>query len=355
MTSRLSIVKAVLVALLAVLTPLAACAAGAGETSSSTAANRSSVVAVPVSSSAPASTIPDTAFRVAAPILDAAAGPGPPLDQPACVPSDVTATAQTRVIASGVAGVVELVGAHCSLRISAGPAELLDSAGVPLALPVNRAVASINPAANQRPDVPLGNGIAGWGFTWSGSWCGPKAASVVVALDDDASQPASGSEQQIVAPLTGPAPRCLGHTAAVLMPGVPGGPTEATLAPPPDWAGLRATLSMPATTDGHTLPAAVVELQNTTAVPIAISPCPDYALDIDSSVSVGTAMQASRGALTCPPSARVVPAHGAISYHLDAQPIDEGDPGDGATHGSIVTARFAIAGIPTARATLRVN
>ena len=355
MTSRLSLVKAVLVALMAVLMPLAACATGAGEPSSSTPASRSSVVAVPVSSSASGSTIPDTAFRVAAPILDAAAGPGPALDQPACVPSDVTATAQTRAMASGVAGVVELVGAHCSLRISAGPAELLDSDGVPLALPVNRAVAAVNPAANQRPDVPLGSGIAGWGFTWSGSWCGPKAASVVIALDSDASQPASGSMQQIVAPLAGPAPPCQGHAAAVLMPGVPGGPTEATLTPPLDWAGLRATLSMPATTDGHTLPAAVLELHNTTAVPIAISPCPDYALDIDSSVSVGTAMQASRGALTCPPSARVVPAHGAISYHLDAQPFDEGGPGDGANHGSIVTARFAIAGIPTARATLRVN
>ena len=267
----------------------------------------------------------------------------------------MTAVAQTRAIASGVAGVVELVGAHCSLRISAGPLELLDSAGTPLALPVNRTVVAVNPAANQRSDLPLGIGVAGWGFTWSGSWCGPKAASVVIVLDSDASQPASGSAQRIVAPLTGPAPPCLGHTAAVLMPGVPGGPTEATLAAPLEWAGLRATISMPATTDGHTLPTAVVELQNTTAVPIAISPCPDYALDVDSSFGGGTAMQAGRGALTCPPSARVVPAHGAISYHLDAQPFDGGGPGGGANPGSIVTARFAIAGIPTARATLRVN
>jgi hypothetical protein len=78
-------------------------------------------------------------------------------------------------------------------------------------------------------------------------------------------------------------------------------------------------------------------------------------LAIDSSVVGDTAMQASGGALACPPSARVVPARGTISYHLDAQPYDQGDPGDGANHGSIATARFAIASIPMARATLRVN
>jgi hypothetical protein len=350
-------VKAGLVALVAVLVPLAACAAGAHEVSPGTASSRSGVVSVSASvlSSPPASAIPDSAFRVAAPILDAAAGPGPAPDQPACLPSDVTATAQTRPIASGVAGVVELVGAHCSLHISSWPTELLDSAGNTLAIPVDATVTAVNPALNQRTDIPLGIGVAGWGFTWRGSWCGPAAAAVVIALDPDPSQPASGSPTHIVVPLSGPAPPCEGHTDAVLVPGVPGGPTDATLTPPPEWAGLRASLTLPATTDGHTLPAAVVELHNTTAVPITISPCPDYVLDIDSSVSGGTEMDGGGGAMPCPQSARVVPAHGTISYHLDAQPYDQGGPGNGANHGSIVTARFAIAGIATARATLGVN
>jgi hypothetical protein len=180
-------VKAGLVAFVAVLAPLAACAAGAHEVSPSTAASRSGVVSVPVSSSVPASGIPDSAFRVAAPALDFAAGPGPAIEQASCVPSDVTATAQTRAIPSGVIGVVELVGAHCSLHISTSLTELLDSAGNGLAIPVDATVTTVNPALNQRTDIPLAIGIAGWGFTWRGSWCGPKATAVVIALDSDAS------------------------------------------------------------------------------------------------------------------------------------------------------------------------
>ncbi|HEY5202958.1 MAG TPA: hypothetical protein VIJ31_18815 [Acidothermaceae bacterium] len=359
--SRLSIVKARLVALLAVLVALAACASVAQR--SGATANRLSGVSAPASSSPPTSppgspttsTIPDSAFRVAAPVLDFAAGPGPAPVQAACVPADVTATAQTRPIASGVAGVVELVGAHCSLHISTWPTHLLDSAGNNLALPVDATVTTVNPALNQRTDVELAVGSVGWGFTWRGSWCGPKAVSVVIALDANQSQPASGSADQIIAPLTGPAPPCQGHSAAVLIPGVPGGPTDATLTPPPEWAGLRATLTLPATTDGQTLRSAVVQLQNTTGVPLVMSPCPDYALDIDNVTAGGSALQGGGGALPCPQSAQVVPAHGTIRYDLGAQSYDEGDPGGGANSGSTVTARFAIAGIPTARATAIVK
>ena len=288
-------------------------------------------------------------------MLDFAVGPGPAPAQAACTPSDVTATAETRPIAAGVAGVVELVGAHCSLHISTWPTELLDSAGNDLAVPVDATVTAVNPALNQRTDIDLAIGNVGWGFTWRGSWCSAKAASIVIALDANPSQPASGPPNQIVAPLTGPAPPCQGHSSAVLVPGVPGDPADATLTPPSEWAGLRATLTLPATTDGHTLRSAVVQLQNTTAVPIVMSPCPDYALDIDNLTAGGSALQGGGGALRCPQSPQVVPAHGTIRYDLGAQSYDEGDPGGGANPGSTVTARFAIAGIPTARATSRVN
>jgi hypothetical protein len=354
---RLSSVKARLVALLSVLVALAACASAAQ--GSGATADRLSGVSAPASSSPPtsqtASTIPDSAFRVAAPVLDFAAGPGPAPEQAVCLASDVTATAETRPIASGVAGVVELVGAHCSLHISTWPTELLDSAGNDLAVPVDTTVTTVNPALNQRTDVPLALGSVDWGFTWRGSWCGPKAASIVIALDANQSQPASGPPNQIVVPLTGPAPPCQGHSTAVLLPGVPGEPTDATLPPPPEWSGLHVTLTLPATTDGRTLNSAVVQLENITAVPIVMSPCPDYALDIDNFTAGGSALQGGGGALPCPQSPEVVPAHGTIRYDLGAQSYDEGDPGGGANPGSTVTARFAIAGIPTARATSRVS
>ena len=127
------------------------------------------------------------------------------------------------------------------------------------------------------------------------------------------------------------------------------------MTPPPEWSGLAVTLTLPATTDGRTLRSAVVQLQNTTAVPIVMSPCPDYALDIDNLTAGGSALQGGGGALPCPQSPGVVPAHGTIRYDLGAQSYDEGDPGGGANPGSTVTARFAIAGIATARATSRVN
>jgi hypothetical protein len=374
---RLSLVKARFVALLAVMMALVACASEA-QHSGATADRLSGVSALsslspPTSppSSLPASPIastpaspissptiseiPDSAFRVAAPVLDFAAGPGPAPVQAPCVPVDVTVTAEMRPIASGVAGVVELVGARCSLHISTWPTELLDSAGNDIGVPIDATVTTINPALNQRTDVPLGVGTVGWGFTWRGSWCGPKAASIAIALDSDASQPASGSANLIVVPLTGPAPPCQGHSTAVLEPGVPGEPTDATLPPPPEWAGLRATLTLPATTDGRTLSSAVVQLQNTTGAPIVMSPCPDYALDIENPTAIGTALQGGGGALSCPRSPRVVPAHGAISYDLGPQTYDEGDPAGGAPQGSTVTANFAIADIPTAQAFARVN
>ncbi len=98
-----------------------------------------------------------------------------------------------------------------------------------------------------------------------------------------------------------------------------------------------------------------MELENTTGVAIVMSPCPDYALDIENATAIGSALQGGGGALPCPQSPRVVPAHGSIRYDLGAQPYDEGDPAGGAPQGSTVTASFAIAGIATAIATSRVN
>jgi hypothetical protein len=297
--------------------------------------------------------IPDGAFRVAAPILDAAAGPGPGVTHRPCQPPDVTATAQTRPTAAGVAGVVELVGDHCSLHVYPGPTALLDVNGQRLAVPLARDRALVNPAGNQRPDLPLAAGIAAWGFAWRGPWCGPAAISVVVALGDDpAYGNSSGSTGDVVAKLTGPAPACKGRSDAELVPGVPGQPTEPTLTPPADWAGLRATLTLSSTTDGRTLSAIVVELRNTTATPIAISPCPDYALDVDSSVSGGTAMDAGGGELPCAQQAGVIPPNATMRYRLGARSYD---PGGSALKGTVVTARFAIAGIATTSASARVS
>jgi hypothetical protein len=157
---------------------------------------------------------------------------------------------------------------------------------------------------------------------------------------------------QLVVPLTGPAPSCRGSSDAVFVPGVPGAPTDPVLTPPPDWAGLHATLSLPATTDGQTLAGQVVALTNNTDSPIAISPCPNYALTITNAVGGGTELTVGTGALPCGQEPSAIRAHGSVNYKLDSSSYD---PGQAPPIGTVVTVDFAIAGTATAHATSTVQ
>lgn len=303
---------------------------------------------------APGAVIPDSAFRVAPPILVAQSG-GIPLQQRACRPADITAAAALRMTANGVVGIVDLSGDHCSLRIDPGPTALLDTRGRPLAIPLRDDQPAANPARNQRPDLAFGAGHAVWGFWWVGSWCGPRPTAVRIPLRDEPGVGAGTSYGNLDVPLSGAVLPCHGGSNAVLIPGVPAPPSGAALTAPPTWAALTARLSLPASIDSHRLTGMVVTLHNSSSRAVALAPCPDYTLVISAAVSSGTAYQSGTAALSCPTPSSTIPAGGELRIPLQDHQFNAGDAVQQAKPATAVTVQFAISGVPTATAATHVR
>jgi hypothetical protein len=285
----------------------------------------------------------DAQWRVIAPALLPEHGP-PARHQPRCQADQVTATARTRPIPGGVAGIVHLKGQHCSIHSHAGPDELRRG-GATLAVdrvPLNQQ--SPRPEV-QRSDIPLAAGKVIWSFMWTGSWCGDKPTSVVIPL--------AKSHGDVVAPLTGPTPGCQARpntTPSVLTAGPPGWPHGADLAAPSDWSGLTASLHAPKVLHGSALPNLSVTFSNTTATDIPLAPCPSYALTVLSRHGGGTA-KGYGSAFPCRRQPRVVPADGAVTVRLP----DSTFPSQfAAPHGGRVRITFAILGVPSAVTHARV-
>ncbi|MDT5010916.1 MAG: hypothetical protein QOH57_2533 [Mycobacterium sp.] len=322
-----------------------------------------------VTAGSPAATVPsdtpsslDAAFRVAAPLLIAPSGPGIQPQRP-CRPRDVTTTAYTRQVQGGVAGVITLLGHSCSLHMSLGPTGVIGADGHALAA---RSVSlpSMNPPENIRPDLALYAGNALWGFTWSGSWCGPRAAAVVIPMADGAfnGEPAR-NYGDLHAPIVGPQPACQGHSDATFEPGVAGypgdpatsQPAQPVLSPPPSWSDLRLSLNAAPTTGATTVPAIGAALVNPTGQPIALSPCPRYLVEILAADSGSGGSSDSGNFEDLPCSANtVVPAHGSLAFTVPGISFDQGLPHP-YNSGSHVTVEVAIAGIPTAKAAAHIK
>jgi hypothetical protein len=297
-------------------------------------------------------------WQVAAPLLSSVEGPLTP-HQRRCTSGEITATARTRTTSSGVAGVVTLTGSHCSIPISQGPTKLLAVNGARLAVRSTAMNPQDNPGQNIRPDIALADGQAIWGFSWSGSWCGPAARSIVLRMNDphtDSLRPIGA----VHATLSGPQPACQGASSSTLTAGAAGLPSEPVLPPPTAWSGLTAHLEVAPTTDGNELTHLVATLRNSTDRAISLDPCPSYAMEFTSHISgfgnkpttAGVEENGSNGSFGCRQPAMVVPANGELAIHL---PDRAYDAGTSATPHSIVTIRFAIAGVPTAIARSRVR
>lgn len=286
------------------------------------------------------------AWEVAAPVLGSPSEP-PPL-QKQCRRDQIHATAQTRPTPHGVVGVVSLVGHNCT-PYTKGPAELRSATGLNLMVGYQRVASSVDQAAN----FPTPSGYSlNWGFTWSGSWCGTRAASVVIP--PGASPVASKPTPRIVAPLTGPSPACHGTSRSVLVPGItgatadgePDGQGDPVETSPADWSGLRAQLHVPPISPGIPFTGFSVTLRNTTGRAIILSPCPAYRMAVSRHNS-GELFHPR--ALTCPPQPRTVPAHGSILIPL------RGRQGAPARSHRRITFGFAIAGVPPSTVTVRVG
>lgn len=291
-------------------------------------------------------------YLAAAPMLGAPSG-GPVEPGPACTPQTVQATARTVDMLDGVAGVITFSGKDCQLHIRLGPTSLLDAAGHPLPVELDSIPPLLNPADNARPDLTLSSGQAIWGFTWTGSWCGPRATTIVVPMNDaPVVYGVQTSYGDLHVPLTGPLPACHGRSDSILRPGVPGRADEPVLPAPPAWAPLRAAVSVPtATATG--VPPYTMTLTNSTSTSIPLSPCPAFG-SLVAVARAGTGSPSGEDSfgsrvLRCPSHAEV-PAHGSLTLQLPAA-----DFGGTYETGSLVTVQVAIAGVGTASATTHVG
>jgi hypothetical protein len=269
----------------------------------------------------------------------------------------VTATAVTQPLVDGVAGLITLKGADCSLFIARGPTALLDADGHRLDVDLDAEQPKVNPPQNVRPDLDLLGGDATWGFTWTGSWCGSKAADIVVPMDGDPNGGGSaGPYGDLHVPVSGPQPPCRGTSRSVLRPGVAGSGSEPILPAPPSWAGLEATVAIP-TTLSTSVPPYTLTLHNPTATAITLSPCPEVGTMIGVS-RAGSGMPSASDSfgpalLHCPDDS-VIAAHGSLTLSLSGSDFDAGMPHPYGK-GSTVTVQVAIAGVATATAVAHVG
>jgi hypothetical protein len=271
-------------------------------------------------------------------------GPTPPAQAP-CNATDVTASATTRPIRHGVAGIVRLKGDHCSIDSKAGPDELRsgDTALGVRAIPWNQ---QSDPVAVPGYEFPLAAGNAVWSFTWTGSWCGSHATSIVMPL--------TNSHGDVVAPLAGPHPACAAGpttTPSILRAGAPGIPGQPDLPAPAEWSGLRAKLHLPKVLHSAKLPHLAVRLRNITGHDIVLAPCPAYAIVAFNRRGEGGTAKGYGSSFPCPGHPRVIPAHGAPIVAIPASHYSRRLV---APHGGHVKVTFAIRDVPPASAHARV-
>jgi hypothetical protein len=281
-------------------------------------------------------------FVVASPVLGIVIGPAP-MHQPTCTPSEITASATLRRATSGVVGVVEMRGEHCSIPMYPGPSALVDADWRRLDVPV--APASALTGQNVRPDLTFAAGEGAWGFAWTGSWCGPAPAGVVLPLTGDAQAPADATPALTV-PITGPAPTCDGASDSTLVRGAAGRIGEAVLPPPAAWTSLTAALHAPTSPPyGSNVS---VTLTNDSDTDVPLDPCPRFSLAVDYRYSDGSTTAADFGLLPCG-AGTSVPAHGHLDLSLAPLPLGDDDSRTPVA----ATMTFALAGGVRASAELR--
>lgn len=286
-------------------------------------------------------------FGVAAPVLGPVRGPGH-LPQPYCRPSEVSGRAQLLSSRYGVLAVVRLHGNRCSLRVDSASIALLDADGTRLAVPV-RLEANPNPGGLIRPDLDEAAGEVGVGFAWRGSWCGPPARGVrlaAVALE-------APIRTVVSVPLSGRPPSCQSRAdSSYIAPGLVGRPDAPLQPPPPAWKELRATVELPPTAPSDEHVDYRVVLKNTGDRPVELTPCPSYSMLVSGNVlasSQGAAGLLETGDQGKVPCGRVLPPGGSLQLPLVL------DVGMGPYARGVVDIEWAMAGVPTARAELRIR
>jgi hypothetical protein len=259
------------------------------------------------------------------------------LSRRTCRAGEVHATATFRRSPDGVVGVVALTTERrCDIRVGKLRPTLYDADGNRLGVPVVADADTTNPAWN-----PGSAPFTTLGFAWDGSWCGPLAATVAVPL----------TRGTVQARLSGPQPDCTGSSSSTIVPGAFGHPGDRVQGAPPEWRFLTASFHVPAVTRSSSLVHPDVVFTNSSDHPIVLSPTPTYEIGVHDRYGDGTD---GEGLHTLPvqPGADTVPAHGSLRVELPTESIVD-DYSD--LRGTWVTATFAMAGVPTAGSTSRLD
>lgn len=290
---------------------------------------------------APARTKPairNRAFLVApAPYL-VIGGPGLPWRN--CRAKEVQATAASRRSPDGVVSVVALTTKHrCNINVGKLRPTLYDGTGHPLGVPVVDNADTTNPAQNS--GWQPGGDSTTLGFAWDGSWCGAAAATVSVPL-------AKGS---VRAALSGPQPGCTGSSTATIVPGAFGFSGDPVQGAPPEWSSLTVAFHVPKVTRSPAFVHPYVTFTNSSGEDVVLGPKPTYEIGVHDKYGDGTD---GEGEHTLPITLddRTVPALGSLRVDLPTQSIVTTYRD---LRGRRVTASFAMAGVPTATTTSRLD
>lgn len=275
------------------------------------------------------------AFRVAPPPLMYVGGVYQP--RRSCKPAEISAAATTRRSPDGVVAVVTLTTQRkCDIHVGDLDPTLDDADGNSLGVPVVSDADTANPAMN-----PGWSPFTTFGFAWDGSWCGAPAATVLVPLKKGTARAA----------LSGPQPGCAGSSSATVVPGTFGYPGDPVQAAPPEWRFLTASLHVPKVTRSPRFVDPYVVFTNSSDQPAVLGPTPTYEIGVHDKYGDGTDGEGERR-LPAQPAGRTVPAQGSLRVNLPSQSIVEDYRN---LRGRRVTATFAIAGVPTASTTSRLD
>jgi len=247
-----------------------------------------------------------------------------------------------------VLGLITLHRTGCTIETDPATVRLVDRNGHVLSVPRSSGNLT-DPAGSKRPDIAEYAGNVVMGFAWTGSYCGPAAASVRVTV-------LSGS---VLIPLQGPVPSCGEGSTGSLVPGVLKEPGLAVEPAPVAWRVLRARIVLPATTGEGPIPLVVV-LTNSGKEPVSMAdPCPDYLTTTSlahgaeghQAISVyGGGGDLCSRALIVKPAAPLTLKLGVLAFpafsDLPRTPTVRGDP---------VTVTWSMAGVPEATATAHIR
>lgn len=295
------------------------------------------------------------AFQLSAP-GQLAIGPAT-IRRPACRPGQIAAHAVTRTSAYGVLGVIRLRGTafhrvqfgsrslrlRCSLPLRHGPTALLDERGHALAVALGHGN-RLSPPSNLRPDIPLTNGVAAWGFSWLGSYCDRAPAALRQPLT---------RHRSIMVPLTGPTPRCIDGSHSHLLDGIAGRRGDAVQPAPPAFARLRLEMQVSSGTTRRKV-ADIDATLTTTGDDVVLSPCP-----FAGGWVMGTANDGQFSSnipvfqLNCVPDATVVSPTQPVHFVIAGPQLTAGSSRGAKPH-STVTIEIGIAGMPSATVQVRV-